>query len=426
MTNATKSIARPQKTIGFEISFFVDQIDALADTLPMANVAIVKVLKESHESLQTFLDTECKPRTDPNNPSIKNYTLDGDQYLKFQRVTKRLYKAGLAHTLVPRGLLVAMVSQFDAYVGKLIRHLLDVQPAIINCCDRQFTFSELTQFSSLDAVREHVVEKEVEAVLRESHSTQFEWLRKKFGIPLTKDLPSWPKFVEVTERRNLFVHTNGVVSSQYVDVCRKHGFEIPNGVRVGTQLPLDSEYFREAAECVLEIGIKLGQVLWRKVVPSELAFADQNLNKITYTLLSEERYELARTILDFATETLPRHTSEDYRLRCVINRAQAYKWQGKSDKCKEILEQEDWSATGLEFKLAHAILCDDEPKAISIFKQMGARSNLDKHTYREWPIFKELRKSAEFAAAFFEVFGEPLAKVAVSQDNTGSPNKNIN
>jgi hypothetical protein len=69
-------------------------------------------------------------------------------------------------------------------------------------------------------------------------------------------------------------------------------------------LPITREYFASACDCLLEIGVKLGQVLWRKIIPSGIEKADGNLVTITYNLIGEGRYNLARILLDFGTETL--------------------------------------------------------------------------------------------------------------------------
>ena len=44
---------------------------------------------------------------------------------------------------------------------------------------------------------------------------------------------------------------------------------------------------------------------------------------ISYNLLAEEKYGLAKTILDFATDGLRTHSSEESRLRLVVNRARS-------------------------------------------------------------------------------------------------------
>jgi hypothetical protein len=318
-----KESATP-KDIGDEIDLFVNQIDALAETLPLATVAIQGVRTTSSQQLSKFLSEECTAVS--REGKTTTYGFQGSQYLKFQRFQRRVQKAELAQILVPRGLLVALVSQFDAYVGGLIRQLFMAKPEILDSSGKQLTLAQLSEFGSIEAAKEYVIDKEIESVLRESHNDQFDWLESKFNIPLRKDLPAWPVFIELTERRNLFVHTNGVVSRQYLEVCRKHSCQLPTVVGLGHQLPLPREYFTAAYDCLLEIGVKLGQVLWRKVQPADTKFADGNLTRVTYTLITEGRYQLA---------------------------------------------------------------------------------------YREWPLFKEFRKSPEFAALFEEIFGEPLNKFVV-------------
>jgi hypothetical protein len=419
ISKGAKDEAALPKNIGAEIELFLNQIDALAKTLPLATIAIQGARSASRQQFTKFLKEECTVVSSDGTKTT--YSFEGGQQLRFQRFRRRVHKAELARILVPRGLLVALVSQFDAYVGGLIRQLFKLKPEIVDSSGKTFTFSQLAEFGSIEAAREYVIDKEIESVLRESHADQFGWLESKFNLPLRKDLPAWPVFIEVTERRNLFVHTNGIVSRQYLEVCRKHGCQIPDGVCLGNSLPLTREYFAAAYECLLEIGVKLGQVLWRKIQPSEIEKADMNLIDVTYSLISEGRYQLARVLLDFATETLKTHSTEQYRLTCVVNRAQTYKWSGDQEKCKQILDNEDWTATSLKFRLANAVLGDNFKEANEIVKQIGKdSSDVDKHDYREWPLFKELRKSPEFTALFEQVFGEPLNKLVVQDAESGS------
>lgn len=413
-----KKNSAPEKGFGDEIELFVKQIDALAETLPLAMIAIGRVRVTSQEQLHKFLREECKPVS--HKDGMTTYRFEGGQYLKHQRFLRRRQKAELAMMLVPRGLLVALVSQFDAYVGALIRQLFKSRPEILDSSQKPLTLSQLIECGSVEAAKEFVIDKEIESVLRESHNDQFNWLESKLGITLRKGLSVWPAFIELTERRNLFVHTNGVVSRQYLEVCRRHSCQIPADIGLGDSLPITREYFGAACDCLLEIGVKLGQVIWRKIQPAEMKKADENLVVTTYTMLSEGRYQLALPLLDFATETLPRLSSEDARLSCVVNRAQTYKWTGNEAKCREILDDEDWSATDIKFRLACAVLRDDFKHAIELVKQIGATDrHVEKHAYREWPLFREFRKSAEFAAVFQEVFGEQLNTLVVKSKAEG-------
>ena len=177
---------------------------------------------------------------------------------------------------------------------------------------------------------------------------------------------------------------------------------------VGKTVSVPPEYFRAACDCLTEIGVKLGQVLWRKVQPEKIEAADEALIGVTFDLLVLREYALAQTLLVFATEILPRHASAENMLICKVNLAIAYKWQGKGEDCSRILDSVDWSPLSDKFRLAAAVLRDDFNSAGRIMRAIGASSRPTKTEYRDWPLFREFRKSEQFIQAFQEVFGEPF------------------
>jgi len=393
-------------TISDDTDLFIRQIDSLADILPIGINVIHQAYSSPEKELREFFEQECVLANDDGH--IKTYTVEGNKYFKFRRFDGRAKKAQLAQELVPRTFLVSLVSQFDAFLGNLIRQLFNLKPDTLNTSESTLTFSQLKEFGSMDAARKYIVDREVETVLRKSHADQFSWLENKFGVKLNVDLPAWPVFIELTERRNLFVHSNGIVSHQYLAVCRQHGSTLEPGIALGKSLSVSRQYFETAHECIFEIVVKLAQVLWRKLQPDNLEPADGNLLSIGFELLEEERYRLARRILDFSTETLKKHGKEEHRLAMLINRAQAYKWSGDNATARKIIDSEDWSATGLKFQLGYALISDDVDRAIEIVTSIGAHSEITATAYREWPIFRELRKVQAFSEAFERIFGEPL------------------
>ena len=290
------------------------------------------------------------------------------------------------------------------------------KPEVTRSSNINLTFAELVGFESIEAAREAIIAQEVEQLLRKSHAEQFLWLEKKFAIELKNDVDEWPEFIELTERRNLFVHAKGVVSRQYLDVCHKNGVRIETDVDIGTRLYADREYFLRAQRCVLTLGVMLGHTLWRKVLPQCREHADKHMNKMCYELLAERRYDVASRLLDFACG-LKRFASEEYRRMMVVNRAQAYRWLGDDQKCADIMEAEDWSASDESFRLADAVLRDDVDQVSQIMRRLGAADGrITKQDYREWPLFRSIRSNELFRATYEDVFGEPLEQVEVKVD----------
>jgi hypothetical protein len=317
------------------------------------------------------------------------------------------------------------VSQYDAFLGRLVSALLRQKPELLKSSDRVFTFSQLCDFNSLEEARELVLEKEIETLLRKSHAEQFDWLEKKFDINLHADLPVWPLFIEVTERRNLFVHSNGVVSSQYLRACREHKVELKENVKQGTELRVSPKYFSLAYAAIYEIGMKLAQVLWRKLNPSEIKDADKILTDFSFELIEDERYDLAKTMLDFACRAPMKYFDERNRLVFLVNKAQAYKWSGDLAAAEQIVNGQDWSATGDAFRLAAAVLKDQYETAATLMRKIGDSGYPHKEHYKTWPLFKQFRKTKEFEGAFQEIFGElPSQSEVLEKSKIGKAKKN--
>jgi hypothetical protein len=395
-SNGSAEPPTPEKpSLGKVLKQFVTHVDSLADTLPLTTGAIgmakALALAQLHEFKQ------------------EHATVTNDNYHNAKHIIKRLKSSEHATTLITRGFLVSIVSQYDAFLGDLIRTLFTLKPNFLNISERQMTYAELVTFASIEAAREHIIEKEVETVLRKSHSEQFDWLENKFDLQLRKGLELWPRFIELTERRNLFVHASGLISQHYLDVCDKHAVTHGQRPARGQQLDVTPAYFADAYECILEIGVKLVHTLWRKQLPHDREEADDNLNWVCYDLLVEKRFVLARRLLDFAVGQ-KRHASDVHRRRFIINCAQAYKWSGDETTARKLIASVDWSASKHVYVLATKVLLDDFDGAAVVMKEIGVAGEPTKTEYRDWPLFSTFRYSDEFRSTFAEIFGEDFSE----------------
>ena len=410
--DSSESGETASRLIAKEIDGLVGHLDSLGGTLPPLMAAMDAIIANEREELENY-EKEHAMSVEEKGDS-RTVTLTSETFAPYKRLMKRVQTASRATVLLPEIFVVALVSQYDAFLGGLVRALMKGRPEIVNATGRAIPFAQLVAFESVEAARDAIINEEVEALLRKSHPDQFSWLESTLGLKLREGLRQWPDFVELTERRNLFVHARGVVSRQYLDVCRRHQVHISNEMGLRKRLHVSPDYFIRAHGCVLEIGVMLGQVLWRKMFSDCLLDADKHLNGVCYELLVERRYDSAITLLDFATCTLKKFGSEEYRRMMVVNRAQAYKWRGESVKCKNIMESEDWSASQDSFKLADAVLKDDVGASAETMRRLGATHDVvTKESYRDWPLFREIRKQDLFRETYEGVFGEPLEKVRV-------------
>ena len=390
-----------------EVSFqkeseeFIKKINSLKNSLPYIIESVYTRTEEVFSEIVKFVEDNSK-KEDLENKI--RYLMRYDKIRELNSLYTEADHMERALDTIPKSFIVSLISQYDAYLGNLIRTIYIKKPQKLKRSDKEFNYTDIIKFNSIDEIKEYVIEKEIETVLRKSHAKQFDWLEKLLGMTLRKGLDIWPTFIEVTERRNLFVHCDGVVSSQYIKNCERHKVDL-DGIKLGDQLKVSHEYFKKAYKCIFEIGVKLAQVVWRKLEPKCLEDADHSLINIIHNLLLDKEFVLAQTLAEFASN-LPDYSSEEKRLMLIVNKALAYKWDGNNEKCCAIIKDIDWSALSDKFKLAYAVMLDNFGKAASLMKQIGNNGEVTQINYRHWSLFKEFRTTIIFQKTYSEIFNE--------------------
>ena len=159
-----------------------------------------------------FTKSKGTERIDLSNDEVAIYELDFRHYREFLIRDDEVNAARFGAKNLPEVMVIGLISTYDAFLSDLMRAIAKKQPQIFLTVDKVIKFSDLTSFTSIEDAKISLIDNEIEGVIRESHHEQFEWMQKRFAIELKKELPIWPRFVELCERRNLFTHTGGVVS----------------------------------------------------------------------------------------------------------------------------------------------------------------------------------------------------------------------
>jgi len=389
------------------ISKFIDHIESLNVVFPLVMETILSNHKTAIDKLYKLTNsirTNLHNNIDPNK-KIDIPPEQINQYVKLQKENKNFE---IAASSLKKSFIVSLISEFDIHISKLIRIMFHINPEMLNSSEKKLKFSELIGFENIAAAREFIIEEEIETVLRDSHSKQFDWLENKLKLSTLKNFPAWSTFIEITERRNLFVHCDGIISSQYINVCKNNNVIIDEKNKLGHKLDVDEKYFEDAYKCIFETGVKLAQTIWRKLKPEDSEKANINLHNICINLITNEEYGLAYTILDFAdTHHIKKSFSEKYKLLFLINKAQTLKWSGKDEEAIKILKNIDWSACANEFKMAKAILLDNFDEAATLLLQVGKNTDIfSKEHYKISPLFREFKKSTLFLETYKKIFGE--------------------
>ncbi len=320
------------------------------------------------------------------------------------RRLERIARSQRAQTL-RTSLFLGIFSAYDTFTGDLIGALFSLRPELFQRIGRDVPVADVLTAPSLEQLKAKIVGDWVEDLRRKSYIEQFEALEKMFDVKL-RAFPDWSTFVEVSQRRNLFAHCDGVVSQQYISICRREGSNVT--AEVGSKLSLREDYFARACTIIAEVGLKLGHTLWRKIAPADLAIADKHLHHLAYEALQFSEWGWAKTIGDFGLSQ-KRFSTEQNRLVFVVNQAIALKRAGNASAAQSLLDREDWSAASTEFKLAAAVLRDEHDRAGELMVRLGPKGDLlDDSSYHDWPLFRDFRGTPQFLAAYEKVYGRPF------------------
>lgn len=349
------------------------------------------------------------------------YRISPEHVRDIAELKRKLSLSKKSIELLPRTILVSFISIYDTFLFELIKEFIKIQPNALNCENKQIVFSEILKYPSIQEAKDRILEQEIELSLRESHAKQIQWISKIFNIEIRKFLTCWPQFIEVTERRNLYVHADGIINSQYIQICKEHGVDVSN-LKIGETLEVNENYLKQALDCLLEVGIVSVQAIWRKIDPSNLNLCDTSLIRITYHLINQKEYHIAKSLLTTTQTHKTKFFSENHRLIMLINLAQIYYHLEENTECLNIINNEDWSASDLKFKLCVEVLKEDYEEAVKYMKKMGNNGDMDSIDYIQWPIFTKFRLNPKFKTAYKEIFGkEPVSHETLDTLNSESP-----
>lgn len=390
-----------------DIKKFVKELESLQVTLPLMMKVNGMLNKEAHKEYKEFIDKYAISQN--NSGDTISFKLKYEDATKSKNIKRRVDNLDNADRLIPRHFIISLISQYDSFLGRILRFLFLMKPEILNSSEKQITYANLLEFSDLESAREFIIEKEIESVIRKSHIEHFNWLSEKLKTPFNKDLHCWSDFIELTERRNLFVHCDGHVSSQYLSICEKNKCLPKQDIKVGDELDVSLKYFQKAYECIFEIGIKLAHVILRKICSDKIDDSDESIIDLTYDLIERKEFNLSINILNFFTNPNVKHKNECDRLVMIINKAQSHKWNGNEEECQKLIKSQDWSACDDRFKIAVATLEEDYEQCYQLMDSLKNNSNFPKMAYSDWPLFQKLRKQNDFPDNYQHCYNEVFA-----------------
>ncbi|MFY1573369.1 hypothetical protein ACN26Z_00680 [Verrucosispora sp. WMMD703] len=309
----------------------------------------------------------------------------------------RLLNAGTARTITPdptetlcKSLLMLSVSDFELLIGKVASAIMHKVPDAVRGADATLTLAQLTQFGSVQAAVNYVIERRVEDLLRASLADWESWFGG-FGVKFRDMTDHWPHFAEIFARRNLVVHNDGKANQQYLSRLRDAGWtdDLPEA---GNMIVVDPAYLSLALDrmtafaALLTTGCLL-QIEKGSILP--IAWLSGKVQEISESGHQNAVRTITTTILRTSRGRLSRQHDLDFRIRQWI----AMRQLGEERKMRR--EVEAWDIGGLEPYYVHvrAVLLEKTEYAIQSTRDLLDAGKLTPLRIRLDPLYQGLRDS---------------------------------
>lgn len=337
-------------------------------------------------------------------PNIKIYLLPNNKKNELLKIRDLLKSSKIVGREIPQMLLMGLVSSYEHQMSLLARIIIEINPKIIVSKDKTVSILDILEADSIDSIKQKYIDKEVENIFREGVDKQIEWFENKVNISdIKSNHKNIDKFMELFERRNLFAHNNGIVNDIYLSKVSKK-YTSDNKISKGDYLRADPRYFYESLDLIIEFGVKLIQVCWRKLVPAESEIADSLLLNLCFELIMSGEYRLAKYLLEFA-RGLRGDRSEMMTRMFIVNHANSCKLLKEEKEALTILDSVDWSASSNNFQCCVAAVRGDVGETVKYMRKLGKNGEISTLEYQSWPVFYHVRDVDSFKSAFKALFG---------------------
>ena len=377
---------------------YLEYVPIILQMTPMVSHRMVA------KALAKFLDKTCVSSQTESDRII--YKLNGEDYPAFIRFNENLSAAASTSRTLPRLLTVGLVTSLEHSVGLLMKEIATIAPANLFNKEKQVSLNWAMNFNSMEDFKEALINDEIDRAQRESFDQQVSWIIGK--VTGMEDFRSkytgWKDIIELFERRNLFVHANGLVNKSYLNALKGHKTREVSDPKIGDELHAGPKYYTNSVHIVLHFGIMLLQVAWRKLAPSEKHAADKLLSDLGFELIARGQYTVAIRILEFARSL--RDVSAEATMRMnVINLANAYKLLSNDKQSETVIESMDWTAVGNEFKISVAAIKGNVEEVVTLMKKIGSDDPIvGAAEYQQWPVFYSVRDDLIFTDTFKLLF----------------------
>ena len=135
------------KSIWESLKAFIENINCLYDSFEYSEGMLRSQKIEAQKEYNAFV----KEHTVKAGDGPAKLVIPADKERQHQHLERKVKRSQESSKLLLRSYVVSMVSQFDAYIGDLLRAIYDINPDKLKQSDHKFTYAELQTIGTIEA-----------------------------------------------------------------------------------------------------------------------------------------------------------------------------------------------------------------------------------------------------------------------------------
>ncbi len=242
------------------------------DAVPLVFNLIIESNNSNINELDSMVEENFVKRIKNEEDHNLYQITDQSKRMSFNNLASSIEIHNHALKTIPRSLFITLISDFDVFISNLIKIIFSSNPGVLNSRDTAIQYSDLITFETMEDAKKYIIEKQIDNILRENHKKQLEYLEKIINCKIIENIPFWSEFIEITERRNLLVHTDGFVSSQYRKNCLENGFKDNEIPELNSQIDIDLDYFEKSCNILFKMVVYVTHITWKQLFKKQTTY----------------------------------------------------------------------------------------------------------------------------------------------------------
>lgn len=342
---------------------FTDKVMEKDNVMKRIYCSLKIELMEGSDELQFTSDT----------PGLMNFVMDKARNER-QDVTDVFYR----RRFELNSIIINMCITLESFISKVIKAVyMDELPT--NFHGKHLTYEELLKIGDISLAKEFIIERHLDDLFRKNFNDWYEEVRKNLNIKKSDRLSQVIiDLSELYQRRNLLVHTDGIVSNQYLQNVKN------SSLSLGDMIDVDSIYLDRQINN-LEF---LGWFVYDGFLNRSLKDINEAFSELNNKILTRINHSC-----DAIPELLTMYCSKNFsepsiNLIAKVNYFLYYKFNGGLDSFDQELSDFKVGHLNDEFILAKKILSSADDVIDSIEKFINSLDPDNFFMYSSWPLFR--------------------------------------